>query len=81
MADTLNKALELEAIGHQEMLRFMAEFVQEYDDADDFDCVTLGMFKGMIEALIVREIEPIDIIGVCIGVINETFDYDEERLH
>ena len=81
MADSLDQALELEAIGHREMHQFLNELALEYDDADDFDCVALGMFKAMIEGLIVSGIEPIDIFGVCVGIINETLDYDEERLN
>lgn len=81
MAENLEQALELEGIGHREMHKFLNELTLEYEDVDDFDCITLGMFKAMIERLIVGGIEPIDIFGVCVGIINETFDYDEERLH
>lgn len=81
MAASLNEALRLEGVGHREMHKFLNELAYEYDDVDDFDCVTLGMFKAMIEALISNGIEPIDIFSVCVGIINETFDYDEERLN
>ena len=81
MAESLDQALELEAVGHREMHQFLNDLTAEYDDVDDFDCIALGMFKAMIERLIVGGIEPIDIFSVCVGIINETFDYDEERLN
>lgn len=81
MAASLDEALRLEGVGHREMHKFLNELAEEYDDADDFDCVTLGMFKAMIERLIVGGVEPIDIFSVCVGIIHETFDYDEERLN
>ena len=81
MASSVEQALALESVGHDEMLRFLSEMIDEYEDEDDFDCLTLGMFKALIETLIVRDIHPMDIIAVCYGMIHDTLNYDKENVH
>lgn len=81
MANSVQQAIDLENVGHDEMLRFLSEMMGEYEDEDDFDCITLGMFKAMIEVLITREIHPSDIMAVCYGIIHDTLNYDKENVH
>lgn len=81
MASTVSEAIELESVGHREINDLLEQLADEHGLGDDLDCITLGMFKGLIEALLVRDIDASDIIFVCVGVIGETLNYNEEIVH